>query len=168
MKFGGKNTPTKVMKVIARKQETIVRNAKKRKRISPKNMTVGWTDKSGRYTEQRKSEAVTTNHKDGTQSITSKSILVKDVAKIHEYGLGNQTEKGFMRMTISQHKKKWLMMYRLTVLPWYVRGNRSMMFKALHRLGVTIRNDLKKSVVDIDLVDTGRLRDSILIEYKGR
>lgn len=153
---------------MKRKQETISKNAKKRKRVMPKNLRVGWTDKSGRYTEQRPTEVVTTTHKDGTSTTNWKAIKVKDVARIHEYGLGNQTEKAFIRTTKNNNMKKWLKYYRRYVLPNVKKNDQKKILASLTDLGEIIREDLKNSVYDIGLVDTGRLVESILIEFKGR
>lgn len=153
---------------MAKKQNTINKNAQKRKRIHPKNLFVGWTDKSGRYSEQAKTERVTTNHRDGSTSSKMMSIKVKEVARIHELGLGNHPEKGMIRITSKANRKRWMKFYKQKVLPALMKGDKSKLWMELSKLGSIIKMDLKTTVLDIDLVDTGRLANSILVEYKGR
>lgn len=162
---------TQVQKAMKKKQETILRNAKKRKNIGPKNLMVGWTDKSGRYTEQgpKVLEAATPaeQRKSGNPT-TEKAIKVKEVAKIHEFGLGNHTEVGFIRICKANNRRKWLKYYNKYINKWVVKGDRARFFPLLVHLGDMIARDLRQSVIDADLVDTQRMANSIVVDFKGR
>jgi len=141
----------KIQRNIARKQKTIMKNAAKRKRIMPKNLRVGWTKKSGRYTEQKGSPSV------------------QDVVNIHEFGLGDhQSEKSFIRNTIASKQKKWLKYYYKNVHKHVLKVDQAKILSSLAEMGEMIKRDLQISVRRVDLIDTERLINSILIEFKGR
>lgn len=139
---------TKLKKSIRRKQATINRNSKKLKN-APKTIVVGWDDKSGTYPEQGKKP-------------------VKYIAAIHEYGLGNHSEKAMVRNTIFLHEHEWVRMYRSLVKQKMKRGKTPNHYVIAERVGRKMRDDLRDYLYAIDLVDTSRLAHSIIIRYKRR
>lgn len=158
----------KVIRKIKKKQETINKRSDKMK-TNPKSISVGWTDASGDYPEQRK-EADQDFLKNPNTSNKSKRVYreslkkkVKDVAYAHEYGLGNLDEKGFIRKTIAENQKKWK---DLSDKLFNNQAKSGLTDQQIFEIvGKQAKEDLRSEIFSIDLVDTHRLVDSIIISY---
>lgn len=138
----------KLQKAIKKKQDTINRNSRKLKN-APKRIIVGWDEKSGTYPEQDKKP-------------------VAYIAKIHEWGLGNHTEKAMVRTTVFKHEKEWVELFQKLIIEGSRKGKSPNYYTIAERVGRQMRNDLRSYLYEIDLVDTSRLARSIIIRYKRR
>ncbi len=139
---------TKLRKTIRKKQSTINKNSRKLK-SAPKKIVVGWDSKSGSYPEQGKKP-------------------VWYIAKIHEYGTEHHPAKHMVGNTIFAHEKEWAKAYRRILNRKIKMGVVPNYFTIAEELGRRMRDDLKDYVYKIDLVDTSRLANSIIIRYKRR
>ena len=136
----------KLKRAVARKQATIDRNSKALKK-APKKVLVGWDSSSGTYPEQ-----------DGKP--------VAYIAKIHEFGLGNHTEKAMSRITVEDNQKEWIKMYAKLVKQQSRRGKTPNYYDIGEQIGRQIKEDLEDYLYAIDLIDTTRLANSIIVKYR--
>ena len=139
---------SKLKKAIEKKQATINRNSKKLK-TAPKTISIGWFKQSGVYPEQGKR-------------------AVNYVAKIHEHGLGNHTEKGMIKNTVHLYRKEWVKEYRKLARKEINKGKTPDYYSISEKVGLMMKEDLRNYVYRIGLVDTSRLANSILVKYKRR
>lgn len=136
----------KLHRAIARKQATIDRNSRAMRR-APKFVVVGWDSHSGTYPEQ-----------DGKP--------VSYIAQIHEYGLGNNTEKAMVRNTEYEHSKEWAQLF-MKLVKKQSRGRKTPdYFDIFEQIGKRVKRDLRDYLYAIDLIDTTRLAESIIINYR--
>lgn len=138
----------KLKKRIDKKQDTINRRSQKLKN-APKVIKVGWFKESGNYPEQGKKP-------------------VEYIARIHEEGLGNHTDKHMVSNTIFEHKSEWASLYKKLVRKGSRFGRTPDYYKISEQIGVQMKKDLRNYVFGIDLVDTTRLANSILVKYSRR
>lgn len=138
----------KLIAGIKKKQETINRNSRKMK-TAPKSITIGWTKASGKYPEQN-------------------GKPVSYIATIHEYGLGNQTEKAMVSNTIFLHKKEWASLYRKLLAKELRRKAVADYYMIAEKIGEQMKLDLKNYIREIDLIETSRLMNSIIVTYSRR
>lgn len=145
----------KIKKQIRKKQETILRNSKKLK-SNPAFVTIGWTKESGKYREQ------------ADRKKDKKAPEVRYVARIHEYGLGNTTEKAFTRLTIEEHGKEWQEYLQESIDHLQASNMEIDPHWLLTRVAERVKIDLQNKIEAIDLVDTSRLKNSIIIKFPRR
>jgi len=150
----------KIQKAMAKKQATIEKRSRALKN-APVSVSVGWDKSSGKYTEQR--------IKEGRVTIQDAPMVV-EVALTHEYGIGNHTEKAFIRNTIKENKDKWNKQLRTLYRqqPKTLSGKPVNWHTVMSRMGKIIKSDLKAKIIEIDLRDTDRLLESIIIKYHRR
>lgn len=148
----------KIKEQIRRKQATIIKNSKKLK-SNPAHLVVGWTKESGIYPEQ------TTSSKIGGSPVKTE---VRYVARVHEYGLGNQTEKGFTRLTMEEHGKEWTAYLQESIDHLQKAGMDIDAQWLLERVGERVKKDLQQTLIEIDLIETSRLLNSIIIKFPRR
>lgn len=139
---------SKAIRAINKKQATINRASRKLKN-SPKYIRVGWDSKSGKYPEQ-----------DGTP--------VEYVAHIHDKGLGPHEAKHMLDNTKFLHAKEWAKLYKKLARKAMRKTNSTDFYDVSEIIGERMKEDLKNYVYDINLVDTTRLANSIIVRYSRR
>lgn len=138
----------KLRKAIMKKQETINKHSKKLK-TAPKYIFAGWDEKSGTYPEQE-----------------GKPVWY--IAEIHERGLGDHERKDMTKNTEEEHGESWQLLYAKLVNRYLKRGRIPDYFKIAEKVGERMKYDLENYVRRIDLVDTHRLVNSVIIRYRRR
>lgn len=145
------NAP-KFQKAMRKKQEKINEISRKMKK-APKSVNIGWDSSSGKYTEQ-----ATENKPAPT---------VQEVALIHEWGTSTIPESAMLRTTKARVepmiqelvKRKMKAAKRVRKLDFY---------KLAEDIGELVKRELHDTVFTLDLVDTTRLANSIVIKYRRR
>lgn len=138
----------KIQKAIKRKQETINKLSNKLK-TAPKYIFAGWDTKSGTYPEQDRKP-------------------VSYIAEIHDKGLGYQTRKDMVARTTNEYGESWQKLYIRLVNKYIKKGKNPDLFKVSEKVGERMRDDLRNYIYIIDLVDTERLANSIIVRYRRR
>lgn len=138
----------RIQEKIKKKQETIERNSKKMK-TAPTKVEVGWDESSGTYPEQ------------GGKPVSY-------IAEIHEYGLGPHSEKSMLSSTEFLHSDEWAEKYKSLVMKSIDKDRIPNYDKIFRTIGNQIKKDLRDRVYEIDLVETHRLANSIIVRYKRR
>jgi len=145
-----------IKKEIKKKQDRMLRNSLKMV-SSPMSIEIGWFYESGKYPES-----------EGGQSVSY-------VAQIHEFGLGPHSPKGFVRITIDSHQKEWYDIFQSRVniaVKNALKGKGSLNSFDKHflllEIGNKIKRDLQDTITEINLIDTTRLKNSIIIKFDRR
>lgn len=147
----------KIIDQIQQRQDKMIR--KSLKMVSdPMYIEVGWFDpESGKYPEEES------------------GAKVVDVARIHEFGLGGFPAKAFVRLTVDENNKEWAYEVQKAVNVAIAKAKKGQSdlnsfnkHALLYTIGEQIKQDLRDRIEDIDLIDTSRLLNSILIKFKRK
>jgi hypothetical protein len=137
-----------LVKGIRKKQATINRNSKKLK-SAPKYITVGWDASSGKYPERPE-------------------ISVSYVAYLHEHGTKDFPAKNMIETTVFLHEDQWVKLYRKLAKKSLSKGQVPDYYTIAETVGEQMKRDLENYIYAIDLVDTQRLANSVIVRYSRR